>query len=128
MTDLENESGSSWSEKNLSTENSFSSEENEMKFKRPSPRTVLGICEEDSNSEESSNSQELRSTVTSPVSTESSRWPKSPFNLISSFFRKKNDKEKQQQPILRCFTYQEIATATKNFHHGTYNSDALLAS
>lgn len=121
MTDLDHESSSSWSEKNLSTENSFSSEENEMKFKRTSPRTVLGICEEDSNSEGSPNSRQLYSPVTSSVSTES-RKPKSPFNVISSFFRKKNDKEKKQQPMLRCFTYQELASATKNFHNGTINS------
>ncbi|XP_057767258.1 probable receptor-like serine/threonine-protein kinase At5g57670 [Salvia miltiorrhiza] len=112
ISDLEHESSSSWSEKNLSTENSFSSDENEImgKSKRASPRTVLDICEEDSNSEESC------STITSS----STRRPTSPFRLISSLFRpktsKKNHKEKHQ-PMLRCFTYQEIASATKTFHN-----------
>lgn len=120
MTDLEDESSRGWCEKNSSTENSFSSNENEVaKCKRTSPRTVLDICEEDLNSEESSNSGDSCSTVTSLVGTETKKPARSPFHLLSSFFRKKNDKEKQQ-PLVRCFTYQEIANATRNFHNGTY--------
>ncbi|KAH6819267.1 Protein kinase superfamily protein [Perilla frutescens var. frutescens] len=126
LPDFEHESSSSWSEKNSFTENSFSSYENESMCKRPSPRTVLDICEEDLNSEESSNSGQSTScsTVTSSVVTET-RKSRSPLQLISSFFRpscdwrlmgKKNDKEKQQA-MLRCFTYQEIASATKYFHN-----------
>ncbi|XP_042060502.1 probable receptor-like serine/threonine-protein kinase At5g57670 isoform X1 [Salvia splendens] len=119
LPEFEHESSSSWSEKNLSTENSFSSEENEshVKLKRPSPRTVLGICEEDLDSGESSDSCSVaKSTVSGK--------PNSPFRLISSLFRpsfdwrmaKKNHKGKNQS-MLKCFTYQQIATATKSFHN-----------
>ncbi|KAL8468852.1 hypothetical protein ACS0TY_031890 [Phlomoides rotata] len=110
--DLEHQSNSSWSEKNSCTENSFSSEENEM-MKRPSPRTVLDICEEDSNSDE-----ELDSNNSTLVC----KKPKSPLQLISSFFRLSCDRstirknKHKEQPLVRCFTYQEIANATNNFH------------
>ncbi|KAL0316596.1 UNVERIFIED_CONTAM: putative receptor-like serine/threonine-protein kinase [Sesamum radiatum] len=129
-----NRSSCRWSEKNSCTENSFSSEENEissnMKLKKPSPRTVLDVCEDSSSSGET----ESCSTVTSLMTTElkgkqESRKLMSPFKLISSFFRpplfdwstrKQNDalfnKQKQQPPLLRCFSYQEIARATNNFH------------
>ncbi|KAL0337805.1 UNVERIFIED_CONTAM: putative receptor-like serine/threonine-protein kinase [Sesamum calycinum] len=132
--DSDHRSSCRWSEKNSCTENSFSSEENEissnMKLKKPSPRTVLDVCEDSSSSGET----ESCSTVTSLMTTElkgkqESRKLMSPFKLISSFFRpplfdwstrKQNDalfnKQKQQQPLLRCFSYQEIARATNNFH------------
>ncbi|KAL0346006.1 UNVERIFIED_CONTAM: putative receptor-like serine/threonine-protein kinase [Sesamum radiatum] len=133
--DSDHRSSCRWSEKNSCTENSFSSEENEissnMKSKKPSPRTVLDVCEDSSSSGET----ESCSTVTSLMATElkgkqESRKPISPFKLISSFFRppsfdwsarKQNDalfnkQKQQQQPLLRCFSYQEIARATNNFH------------
>lgn len=114
MTDLEHQSSGSWSEKNPSTENSFSSDENEVwKCKRPSPRTVL-----DMKSEESSNSGDSCSNVVSLVAKEGRKPPgRSPFHLLSSFFGKKNDKGKQEA-VARCFTYQEIANATRNFDNG----------
>lgn len=119
MKDLEHQSSGSWSEKNPPTENSFSSDENEVwKCKRPSPRTVLDICEEDLKSEESSNSGDSCSNVVSLVAKERRKPPgRSPFRLLSSFFGKKNDKEKQEA-VVRCFTYQEIANATRNFDNG----------
>ncbi|KAG6421229.1 hypothetical protein SASPL_117779 [Salvia splendens] len=119
LPEFEHESSSSWSEKNLSTENSFSSEENEshVKLKRPSPRTVLGICEEDLDSGESSDSCGVAKSSVSGK-------PKSPFRLISSLFRPSFDwrvaKKKQKgkhQPMLKCYTYQQIATSTKSFHN-----------
>ncbi|KAI3446666.1 hypothetical protein Pfo_003331 [Paulownia fortunei] len=139
VQDFDLQSSSKWSEKNSCTENSFSSEETEIssnvKCKKPSPRRVLDICEGDSQSntdEDSSNSGESCSTITSLLATEfkekpESRKPNSPFKLISSFFRpsrdwslrKQNDgffNKQKQQPLLMCFSYQEIASATNNFH------------
>ncbi|KAL8037245.1 hypothetical protein ABFX02_11G027300 [Erythranthe guttata] len=83
-----------------------------------SPRTVLDICEGDKDSqsntdEESSNSGESK---------------KSSFRAISSIFRLSYNRstrkhsnalfanKQKQQPLLSCFSYQEIATTTKNFH------------
>lgn len=114
MLDLERQSNSSWSEKN-----SFSSEENEieLKMKRPSPRTVLDICEEDSNSCNSIDEEDSNILC---------KKPRSPIlELISSFFRLSCDRsmrkiKEKEQPLVRCFTYQEITNATNNFHTGIY--------
>ncbi|KAL3623865.1 hypothetical protein CASFOL_032681 [Castilleja foliolosa] len=103
------------SEKNSSyTENSFSSQENEisidMKSKRQSPTSVLGY-------EQSSNTGEITTIV---------KKPKSTFKSISHLFRMLTkqkihynalfEKQKLQQSPVRCFSYQEIANATNNFH------------
>ncbi|KAK6127027.1 hypothetical protein DH2020_039225 [Rehmannia glutinosa] len=124
-----------WSEKNSYTENSFSSEENEissnMKCKKTSPKSVLDICEVDY--EDSSNSGETYSTLSSLMATEFKgkqefrKKHKSPFKIISSFFglscdwrmTKQNDpffNKEKQLPLLKCFSYQEIASATNNFY------------
>ncbi|GFP89717.1 probable receptor-like serine/threonine-protein kinase at5g57670, partial [Phtheirospermum japonicum] len=95
------------SEKNSSyTENSFSS-----------PRSA-----------ESSNSGETNTDLKGKAEI---KRPKSTFKTISDLFRisynlgifrKQNhydalfEKQKLQQPLLRCFSYQEIASATNNFH------------
>ncbi|KAK6151495.1 hypothetical protein DH2020_014130 [Rehmannia glutinosa] len=122
-----------WSEKNSYTENSFSSEDNEissnMKCKKTSPKSVLDICEVDY--EDSSNSGETCSTLSTLMATEFKgkqefRKPKSPFKIISSLFglscdwrmTKQNDaffNKEKQLPLLKCFSYQEIASATNNF-------------
>lgn len=107
-----------------------------IKCAKPSPRTVLDICDGDSSQsntdEDGSNSD---GTFSSLLATDQSKgveikpesWkPISPFKLISSFFwstRKQNVsffKNQKQHPLLSCFSYQEIANATKNFHIGTY--------
>lgn len=52
----------------------------------------------------------------------------SPCKLISSFigspFRKRNcsfsEKQSYDQPLLRCFSYEEILNATNNFHPGFF--------
>ncbi|KAL3819526.1 hypothetical protein ACJIZ3_005431 [Penstemon smallii] len=116
------------------TENSFSSGPNSIssdkKREKASPRTVLNIREQESESnteeEDSLNSGESCRTNNSSLATEFSKEkqeikkPMSPFKLISSLFtRKESDafsiKEKQQ-PLLKCFTYHEIAKATRNFY------------
>ncbi|KAK4485553.1 hypothetical protein RD792_008196 [Penstemon davidsonii] len=116
------------------TDNSFSSGANSIssnkKREKASPKTVLNIREQESESnteeEDSLNSGESCRTNNSSLATAFSKEkqeikkPMSPLKLISSLFtRKESDafsiKEKQQ-PLLRCFTYHEIAKATKNFH------------
>ncbi|XP_051142357.1 probable receptor-like serine/threonine-protein kinase At5g57670 isoform X2 [Andrographis paniculata] len=136
LQDCPDESSNRWSEKNSDVESSFSSDENEistsMKCKKPSPRTVLSICEEDSQSntdEDSSNSSESLATFSTLVTEDKqeSRKPISPFKIISSFFRlpsfdgsaRKQEKDllknQKDQPLLECFSYQQLAIATRNF-------------
>ncbi|XP_028059097.1 probable receptor-like serine/threonine-protein kinase At5g57670 isoform X2 [Camellia sinensis] len=99
-----------------------------------SPRTVLDVCKGESNStgEDSSSFGDSSITESPPLSLElkrESNFPKppSPFKRVSSFLRssfdfnarKRNDvlsDNEKQQPSLRCFSYKEIAKATKNFH------------
>ncbi|XAR66680.1 Non-specific serine/threonine protein kinase [Bertholletia excelsa] len=99
-----------------------------------SPRTVLDICEGESNSTEEDRSSFGDSSVTeSPplalaIKSESNlQKPPSPFKRISSFFRSSFDlsgkkrgeampSKGKQQPLLRCFSYEELANATKHFH------------
>ncbi|KAK6127041.1 hypothetical protein DH2020_039219 [Rehmannia glutinosa] len=100
-----------------------------MKCKKTSPKSVLDICEVDY--EDSSNSGETCSTLSTLMATEFKgkqefRKPKSPFKIISSLFglscdwrmTKQNDaffNKEKQLPLLKCFSYQEIASATNNF-------------
>ncbi|KAG5563769.1 hypothetical protein RHGRI_000089 [Rhododendron griersonianum] len=108
----------------------------ETKRERPSPKRVLDICEGESNSTEEDSSSFGDSSVTTespslaPGSkTESNfRNLKSPFQRISSFLRSPFDSsirrksnevissKEQQKPLLRCFSYEEIAIATNHFH------------
>nr|XP_017256767.1 PREDICTED: probable receptor-like serine/threonine-protein kinase At5g57670 [Daucus carota subsp. sativus] len=98
-----------------------------------SPKTVLSSCEDKSLSTEEDTSSIGESSITeSPLSNLSKEQPNnkkqmSPFQRISSFLRtpfassgRKRieafvDKEKPQ-PLLRCFSYEEIAKATNSFH------------
>ncbi|PIN01302.1 Serine/threonine protein kinase [Handroanthus impetiginosus] len=130
--EFDHKSSGRWSEKN-----SFSSEESKTlissKIKKPSPRTVLDICEgqysQINTDEDSSNSEESYSIVTSVEikGKPEPRKPMSPFKLISSLFRQASDRrlrkenddvlfnKQHEQALLRCFSYQEIASATRNF-------------
>ena len=102
-----------------------------------SPKTVLSSCEDKSLSTEEDTSSIGESSITeSPLSNLSKEQPNnkkqmSPFQRISSFLRtpfassgRKRieafvDKEKPQ-PLLRCFSYEEIAKATNSFHPGNF--------
>ncbi|XP_058187570.1 probable receptor-like serine/threonine-protein kinase At5g57670 [Rhododendron vialii] len=104
----------------------------ETKRERPSPRRVLDIIEGDSNSTEEDSSSFGDSSITTespPLAPRSNyRNLKSPFQRISSFLRspfdsnvrrKSNEvipRKEQQKPLLRCFSYEEIAIATNHFH------------
>lgn len=110
----------------------------ETKRERPSPKRVLDISEGDSNSTEEDSSSFGDSSITTespPLApgskTESNfRNLKSPFQRISSFLRSPFDSsvrrksnevisgKEQQKPLLRCFSYEEIAIATNHFHPG----------
>ncbi|KAK3007640.1 hypothetical protein RJ639_013108 [Escallonia herrerae] len=93
----------------------------------PSPRTVLDEVERESEStEEYSSSTEGLSITMSPLQAPLKQ--RSPLQRISSFLRSPFDqmgrkgneflsiREKQQLPSLRCFSFEEIANATNNFH------------
>lgn len=100
-----------------------------------SPITVLSSCDDKSSSTEEDSTSISESNVTeSPLSHLSKEQPNnkkqlSPLQRISSFLRtpfalsgRKRieafvDKEKPQ-PLLRCFSYEEIAKATNSFHSG----------
>lgn len=102
-----------------------------------SPKTVLSSCEDKSSSTEEDSSSTTESCITeSPLSHLSKEQPNnkkqmSPLQRISSFLRtpfalsgRKRieafvDKEKPQ-PLLRCFSYEEIAKATNSFHPGNF--------
>ncbi|CAA0820014.1 Probable receptor-like serine/threonine-protein kinase [Striga hermonthica] len=126
----------------LWSENSISSEENEtileMKSKKPSPRSVYDFQADDDYEKCSNNSDETissgsnarsMSTASKGKQQESSNKPKSTFKSISSLFRFSHDLRMRKQnrddassfgnqkqgPLLRCFTYQEIASATNDF-------------
>lgn len=104
-----------------------------MRDQRPSPKTVLDLSE----AESQSTTEEFNSSTSSGESTSMAPSPfplkgksnfkkqMSPLKIISSLFsngRKGNDgefsKKGKQQPLLRCFSYQELAIATNNFHQG----------
>ncbi|CAK7344620.1 unnamed protein product [Dovyalis caffra] len=102
----------------------------ETKRQNSSPRTVLDELEAESHSTEDDTYSSGGSSITEspPLDTNFDGQSKtkkqmSPYKLISSIFaspmRKRNkilsNKEKQQ-PLLKCFTYEEIANATNNFH------------
>ncbi|KAJ6742930.1 hypothetical protein OIU85_016960 [Salix viminalis] len=96
-----------------------------------SPRTVLHQLEAESHSTEDDTCSlgDLSTTESPPLATNiigHSKNQISTCELISSIFaspmRKGNriflNKEKKQSTLLKCFTYEEIASATNNFHPG----------
>lgn len=107
------------------------------KRERPSPKRVLDICEGDCNSTEEDSSSFGDSSITTesppqaPGLKTEPNLLKLPFRRISSFLRspfdpnvkrKSNDEvipgKDQQEPRLRCFSYEEIALATNYFRPG----------
>ncbi|KAA8522783.1 hypothetical protein F0562_009206 [Nyssa sinensis] len=129
---------SRWSNKKSLMGKSVSSIEkiavSKTKREKPSPKTVLDICEGESNSTEDNSSicGDSSMTESPPLPPEFRNQsnvakPPSSFKRISSFFRasfdsngrKRNEiisNKEQQQPLLKCFSYKEIANATNNFH------------
>ncbi|XP_028775425.1 probable receptor-like serine/threonine-protein kinase At5g57670 [Neltuma alba] len=95
-----------------------------------SPRTVLDALEGQSNSTEDDTFSTRVSSITDTPSTGSKiksqsnlRKPQSPFRFIASLLasplRRKNSKKSQnekKQPLLKCFSYEEISNATNGFH------------
>ncbi|XVF34273.1 hypothetical protein REPUB_Repub18cG0045300 [Reevesia pubescens] len=100
------------------------------KVQKPSPRTVLDALEGESNSTEDDSSS-FGDSIMSGSPPQAPKFKgqscikkqKSPYKFISSFFssplRKRkaslSNKEKQQ-PLMKCFSYEEISNATNNFH------------
>ncbi|CAI9761071.1 unnamed protein product [Fraxinus pennsylvanica] len=126
-----------WSAEKI--ENSFSSDKNEIYSKRkcenPSPTTVLGACEGESQSTDEDCSSFAESCITNNYSSPGSFELKKKLQIgkpigilkqISYFFRSPIDwsggnrngssLKGKQQSLLRCFSYQQIAKATNNFH------------
>lgn len=102
----------------------------ESKSKNPSPRTVLDEIEAEYQSTEDETLSFGDSTITDSVSvtpnfTKKSKQRKQPFSpcrLIFSFlgspFWRRNKSREIRQPLLRCFSYEEIMNATNNFNPG----------
>ncbi|KAG4929710.1 hypothetical protein JHK86_046671 [Glycine max] len=99
------------------------------KAQNRSPRTVLNGLEGQSNStEDDTFSTRVSSTTYTPSSSDSKRRskirkPQFSFRFIASFlaspFRSKNfsiSKNEKRQPLLKCFSYEQISNATKDFH------------
>ncbi|KAK6944260.1 UspA [Dillenia turbinata] len=100
---------------------------------KASPRTVLNEFEGDTHTMEEDNSSFEGSSITEspplvPKDQTNNRKQVSPIKLISSFLRSpfnlyerkkiKSDSNhyEKEQPLLRCFSYEEISNATNNFH------------
>lgn len=95
-----------------------------------SPRTVLDLMEGQSNSTEDDTFSTRVSSTTYTPSTDSKIKSRSkirkhqfPFMFIVSFlaspFRRKNfsiSKNEKPQPLLKCFSYEQISNATNDFH------------
>ncbi|KAG4970077.1 hypothetical protein JHK84_036177 [Glycine max] len=98
------------------------------KAQNRSPRTVLDGLEGQSNSTEDDTFSTRVSSTTNTPSSDSKRRskirkPQFPFRFIVSFlaspFRSKNfsiSKNEKRQPLLKCFSYEQISNATKDFH------------
>ncbi|XVE80036.1 hypothetical protein DITRI_Ditri14bG0106600 [Diplodiscus trichospermus] len=129
--------GSTWSNKSdRSSEAALSPVQNSIVSKRkaqkPSPRTVLGALEGESNS--TATEDDNSSFGDSIISGSPPRPPKfkgqscikkpmSPHKFISSLFRSPLRKRKsilsnkeKEQPLMKCFSYEDISNATNNFH------------
>lgn len=104
----------------------------ETKSENPSPRTVLDELEGESNTtEDDTFSFEDSSISQSPPQASKSkglsvtRKRMSPGKFLTSIFssplRKSNgslSSKEKHQPLLTCFSYEEISNATNNFHSG----------
>lgn len=104
----------------------------ETKSENPSPRTVLDELEGESNTTEDDTFSVEDSSISQsppqapkPKGLSNTRMRMSPgkffTSILSSPLRKRNgslsNKEKHQ-PLLTCFSYEEISSATNNFHSG----------
>lgn len=104
----------------------------DTKKEKNSPKSVLDELGQESNSaaDDSFSSGETRISESPPLasnfrSQSKTRKQPSPCRLFSAIFgsplRKTkgslSDKERQQ-PLLKCFSYEEISNATSNFHLG----------
>ena len=99
---------------------------------KPSPRTVLDAVEGESISTEDDSSRFGGSTMSgSPPQAPKFKGQScikkqmSPYKFISSFFSSPLRKRKvglsntgKEQPLMKCFSYEEISNATNNFHSG----------
>lgn len=120
--------------------NSPSSEEKQI-ITRHSPTTVLnGYDGEENSSSFGENSITKSSITSSSLATKEFKYqqdfkkPMSPLRRISSFLRSPFDsssrkkssrfqnEENKQQPPLKCFSYEEIASSTNYFHPGLCSS------
>lgn len=95
------------------------------------PRTLLGALDGDLNSSDNSKFRLENSLLAvapskpKPQLIMKSRKPTSPYKFITTLFnspmRKRKTtsfKHEKQQPLLRCFSYEEISKATNYFHPG----------
>ncbi|WVZ09574.1 hypothetical protein V8G54_014104 [Vigna mungo] len=100
-----------------------------IKAQNRSPRTVLNGLEGQSNStEDDTFSTRVSSTTYTPsldskIKSRSKIKPQFSFRFIVSFlaspFRRKNFniyRSEKRQPLLKCFSYEQISNATNNFH------------
>ncbi|KAL2338598.1 hypothetical protein Fmac_013044 [Flemingia macrophylla] len=101
------------------------------KAQNRSPRTVLDSIEGQSNSTEDDTFSTRVSSTTYTPSSDSKIKSRSkirkhqfPFRFIISFlaspFRRKSfniSKNEKRQPLLKCFSYEQISNATNDFHH-----------
>lgn len=129
-------SSSRLTDKSIKSESAISSAQNlnvsetKTKSKISSPRTVLDELEAASQSTEDDTLSSGDSTITDLPSVTPSFRAKSNtrkqgfspctviFSLLGSPFRKRNSAKGMRQPLLRCFSYEEIVNATNNFNPG----------
>lgn len=134
LTAESRESSSRWTNKNLKSDPAISPSQNsiaaETNSTNPSPRTVLVELETEYQSTEDDTLSYGDSTAAdlTPLGpklgdqTSQRKQALSPCKLIFSFlgspFRKRNYGKEIKQPLLRCFSYEEIMNATNEFHPG----------
>lgn len=112
----------------------------ETEKEKPSTRTTL-IDDEvggesQSTEDDSCSSGDTSITESPPLASKfKTRKQPSPCRLIASFFgsplMKKKDSlsdKGRQQPLLKCFSHEEISNATKNFHSGEIAYKLLCSS
>ncbi|XVE71765.1 hypothetical protein DITRI_Ditri10aG0178100 [Diplodiscus trichospermus] len=121
---------SRWSNKSETISPVQNSVASKTKVQKPSPRTVLDALEGESNSTEDDSSSFGDSTMSGspPQAPKFKGQPSikkqvSPYKFISSFFSSPHRKRKtslfnkeKEQPLMKCFSYEEISNATNNFH------------
>lgn len=104
----------------------------EIKPHNSSPRTVLDSLEGQSNSTEDDTFSTMVSSITDTPSLDPKnksrsklRTPQSPLRRIASFlgspFRRRSNsisRNEKRQPLLKCFSYEQISNATNDFHQG----------